>query len=493
MDNQNVQALLTPVEMERADALTIQAGTPGTELMQTAGQAVCNVLMKRFDPCAVLVVCGPGNNGGDGYVIARLLQAAGWPVTVASIEGARPAHGDAAFHARLWEGELHALSATLLEGTGLVVDALFGAGLQRPLEGVAATFASALNQRSIPVCAVDLPSGVNGATGQVMEVAIKTDICVTFFRKKPGHVLVPGRLFCGEVIVADIGIPARVLDTLVPDTFENAPVLWLRDFPWPTVQGHKYHRGHVLVVGGQTMTGAARLAARAAARIGAGLVTVAAPVFAWPVYAAALEGIMVTPFTDMASLQDIYSDARKNVVVVGPGAGVGGQTRDQVLGALATGRRVVLDADALTSFATRPEVLLGSLNHECVLTPHEGEFSRLFGLENCDRLARVREASRQSGAVVVLKGPDTVIAAPDGRVVINTNAPPWLATGGTGDVLTGLIAGLMSQGMTPFDAACAAVWVHGQAATDFGPGLVSEDLPGRVPEVLHYLYGERPR
>ena len=493
MDNQNLQALLTPVEMGHADALTIKAGTPGAELMQIAGQAVCNVLMQRFVPCAVLVVCGPGNNGGDGYVIARLLQAAGWPVTVASIDGARPAHGDAAFHARLWEGEVHALSASLLEGTGLVVDALFGAGLQRPLEGVAATFARALIQRSIPVCAVDLPSGVNGATGLVMENAVKADICVTFFRKKPGHVLVPGRLFCGEIIVADIGIPSHVLDTLVPDTFENDPVLWLRDFPWPTVQGHKYHRGHVLVVGGQTMTGAARLAARAAARIGAGLVTVAAPVFAWPVYAAALEGIMVTPFTDMSSLQDIFSDARKNVLVVGPGAGVGGQTRDQVMGALATGRRVVLDADALTSFASRPEVLLGSLNHECVLTPHEGEFSRLFGLENCDRLARVREASRQSGAVVVLKGPDTVIAAPDGRVVINTNAPPWLATGGTGDVLTGLIAGLMSQGMTPFYAACAAVWVHGQAATDFGPGLVSEDLPGRVPEVLHYLYGERPR
>lgn len=488
MDTHNVKAVLAPLEMGRADALTIQAGTLGTDLMQAAGQAVANAIMQRWSSRPTLVVCGPGNNGGDGYVVARLLQAQGWQVTVASIDGSRPTATDAAFHAGLWEGPIVPLSSELLNDAGLVVDALFGAGLQRDLGGKVADFVQALNQRRLPVCAVDLPSGLDGATGQVKGEAVCAELSVTFFRKKPGHLLYPGKSLCGKVIVADIGIPDAVLDTLLPATHENDPQLWLRDFPWPDVQGHKYHRGHVLVVGGQTMTGAGRLSARAAARIGAGLVTVAAPVFSWAVYASALESIMVKPFTDMASLQEIYADTRKNVLVIGPGAGVGGQTREHVLGALATGRRVVLDADAITSFATRPEVLLEALNHACVLTPHEGEFGRLFGPGPDDKLTRVRQAAQKSGAVVLLKGADTVIAAPDGQAVINSNAPPWLATGGTGDVLTGLIAGLLAQGMTPFRAACAAVWIHGQAACDFGPGLMAEDLPALVPGVLQHLH-----
>lgn len=488
MDNHNVKAVLTPVEMARADAATIQGGTPGIHLMEAAGQAVCRALMQRFDRCRVLVACGPGNNGGDGYVVARLLQAQGWQVVLASPDARPPSTADALHHARLWSGPVHPLTVSLLDDTDLVVDALYGAGLQRALAEPVVSFVQALQHRRLPVCSIDVPSGVDGATGRAMGDAVVAQLSVTFCRKKPGHVLYPGRRLCGDVVVADIGIPDAVLDQIVPDTFENHPLLWLRDFPWPSPEGHKYHRGHVLVVGGQTMTGAARLAGRAAARIGAGLVTVAAPVFSWPVYAAALEGIMVTPYTDMDSLNEIFSDTRKNVLVIGPGAGVGGQTREQVKGALATGRRVVLDADAITSFGSHPETLMAALNHECVLTPHEGEFSRLFGeaLAN-DKLGRVRQAARQSGAVVLLKGADTVIAAPDGHAVINTNAPPWLATGGSGDVLTGLIAGLMAQGMNPFRAACAATWVHGQAASNFGPGLVSEDLPGQVPGVLQQL------
>ena len=492
MDNHNVKAVLAPVEMARADAAAIQAGTPGIQLMQAAGQAVVQALLQRFTPCRVLVVCGPGNNGGDGYVVARLLHEQGWPVVVASPDAALPSTADALHHARLWSGPVYPLSVGLLDEADLVVDALYGAGLQRGLSEPVASFVQAIGHRRLPVCAIDLPSGVDGATGQTHGDAVTAQFTVTFFRKKPGHLLYPGRRLCGDVVVADIGIPDGVLDQIVPDTCENDPLLWLRDFPCPSPEGHKYHRGHVLVVGGQTMTGAARLAARSAARIGAGLVTVAAPVFSWAVYATALEGIMVTPYTDMASLNDIFSDTRKNVLVIGPGAGVGGQTREQVNGALATGRRVVLDADAITSFGPHPESLMSALNHECVLTPHEGEFVRLFGETGArDKLARVRQAARQSGAIVLLKGADTVIAAPDGQAVINTNAPPWLATGGSGDVLTGLIAGLLAQGMNPFKAACAATWIHGQAATDFGPGLVSEDLPGLVPGVLRQLHSRR--
>ncbi len=487
MDNHDLQAILTPAEMTRADAAAIESGTPGTTLMASAGLAVANAICQRWAPRRVLVVCGPGNNGGDGYVLARHLKAEGWPVVLASSTGRLPAKGDAAHHAGLWKGEVKPLSVSLLDEAELVVDALFGAGLDRPLAGNVAEFMQALTHRSVPVCAVDLPSGLDGATGQVLGIAAQAELTVTFFRKKPAHLLNPGRSLCGEVIVADIGIPAGVLSQLAPVTFENDPVLWLRDFPWPSALGHKYHRGHVLVVGGQTMTGAARLSARAAARAGAGLVTVAAPAYAWPVYAAALEGIMVKPFTDTASLKDVFSDSRKNVLVVGPGAGVGGQTREYVLAALATGRRVVLDADAITSFSSSPNALLSALNHECVLTPHEGEFARVFGDSEGSKLVRAREAAQRSGAVVLLKGADTVIAGPDGQAVINSNGTPFLATGGTGDVLTGLIAGLMAQGMTPFWAACAAAWIHGQAASDFGPGLVSDDLPGQVPGVLRGL------
>ena len=490
MDNHNVKAVLTPAEMAQADAAAIKAGTSGVALMAAAGQAVYSAVTQRFSQCRVLVVCGPGNNGGDGYVVARLLRDQGWPVSVASPDAALPVSPDALHHARLWQGDIHRLCAGLLDTADLVIDALFGAGLQRPLAEPVAGFVQALNRSQRPVCAIDLPSGVNGTTGQVLgNASVQARLTVTFFRKKPGHLLLPGRGLCGELVLADIGIPDVVLDTIVPATFENDPVLWLRDFPWPRSDGHKYHRGHTLVVGGQSMTGAARLAARAAARMGAGLVTVAAPVCAWSVYATALEAIMVSPYTDSASLQDIFSDARKNVLVVGPGAGAGGQTREHVRAALATRRRVVLDADALTAFASGPQVLFDALHPECVLTPHEGEFARLFpNLSEGGKLERARAAAIQAGAVVLLKGADTIIAAPDGRAVVNTNAPPWLATGGSGDVLTGLIAGLLSQGMNPLWAACAAVWLHGQAAAAVGLGLVAEDLPDRIPEVLQALY-----
>ncbi|UYO95280.1 NAD(P)H-hydrate dehydratase [Pollutimonas sp. M17] len=479
-------ALLTPGQMTRADQAAIQRGVSGIALMEAAGAAVANAVAAHWSRRPVLIACGPGNNGGDGFVAARHLQGAGWPVTVGLLGGKRPSSGDAAHHASLWDGPVKPLSVDLLDGAGLLIDALFGAGLSRPLEGQAAEFIAALKQRDIPVCAVDVPSGLDGGSGAILGDAAPARLTVTFFRKKPGHVLMPGKSLCGRLLLADIGIPASVLDDIGPALFENAPDLWLPLFPWPSEQGHKYQRGHALVVGGRIMTGAARLAAQACARIGAGLVTVAAPASVWPIYATALTGIMVHPMRESGGLDDILADARINAVIVGPGAGISDTTRRHALQALAGKRAVVLDADAISVFGSDPQSLFDAIQGPCVLTPHEGEFNRIFSASG-NKLERARHAAAHSGAVVVLKGADTVIASPDGRAIVNGNAPPQLATGGTGDVLAGLIAGLMAQGMEAFAAAAAAVWVHGEAARLFGPGLVSEDLHHKVPRVLRGL------
>lgn len=479
--------LLTPEEMGRADQAAIAGGVPGVALMAAAGQAVADAIQARWQPCTVLVLCGPGNNGGDGFVVAQRLRAAGWPLPrLALLGGADALKGDSAWHARQWREDIHAFDPRLLDGVDLVVDAVFGAGLSRPLEGEAADMLREVARRGLPVCAVDVPSGVDGGSGAVRGPAVAAALTVTFFRKKPGHLLLPGRERCGDVVVADIGIQADVLPGIRAAAFENAPALWRTKLPWPQGITHKYQRGHVLVSGGAVMTGAARLAALGAGRAGAGLVTIASPSSAWPVYAAALTSVMVEPLPD-DSLAPALADPRRNAVVVGPGAGVGGPTRDKVLAAAATGRALVLDADALTSFSDDPGTLFSALRGPCVLTPHDGEFARLFSFDG-DKLQRARGAARRSGAVVVLKGADTVVAEPGGRAVINSNAPAWLATGGTGDVLAGMVAGLLAQGMPVFEAACAAVWMHGAAGQLGGPGLLSEDLPGLLPHVLRQLF-----
>ncbi|AOB31164.1 hypothetical protein AKI39_11310 [Bordetella sp. H567] len=479
-------ALLTPQEMAAADQAAVLAGHSGATLMENAGAAVARAVRDRWAPRPVAVLCGPGNNGGDGFVAARHLALAGWPVTLALLGSVESLKGDAAHHAALWQGDVLPLAPSVLEGAGLVIDAVFGAGLARPVEGVAAATLRAAIDRGLPICAVDTPSGVDGHSGEVRGMAAPAACTVTFFRKKPGHVLLPGRALCGELVVADIGIPESVLGTIKPRAHENTPASWLPRLPWPRIDAHKYARGHVVVMGGEVMTGAARLSALAAARIGAGLVTLAAPRAAWPVYAAALTSIMVQPVTDERSFADLLSDTRKNAIAIGPGAGISDATRAHVQAALATRRAVVLDADALTAFTDKSATLFHAIHGPCVLTPHEGEFGRLFDRAG-DKMARARRAAQRSGAVVLLKGADTVIAAPDGRVAINANAPPDLATGGTGDVLTGMITGLLAQGMDPFDAACAAAWMHGAAAAAHGPGLIAEDLPGLIPRVLRGL------
>ncbi|HEY3919092.1 MAG TPA: NAD(P)H-hydrate dehydratase [Stellaceae bacterium] len=479
-------AVLTPAEMNAADRAAVAAGAAEIALMEAAGRAVADAVSRRWSPRPVVVLCGPGNNGGDGFVAARHLAAQGWPVRLALLGAATQLSGAAAHHAARFRGAVEAMSADAIGGAGIVIDAIFGAGLSRPLEGVARATIEALAASAIPVVAVDVPSGIDGATGEIRGAASVAAITVTFFRKKPGHLLYPGRGRCGTVLLAPIGIPETVLDEIVPRCFENGPPLWLDAYPWPRAEDHKYSRGHVVVVGGPVLTGAARLAARAAARAGAGLVTVAAPESAWPVYAGALAGIIVQPTRRCEDFVALAQDDRVRALVVGPGAGVTPETRETALAALGLGRAVVLDADALTVFAPSPDALFAAIKGPTVLTPHDGEFARLFSREG-DRLSRARRAALRAGAVVVLKGPDTVIAAPDGRAAINSNAPPDLATGGTGDVLSGLIAGLLAQGLAPFEAAGAACWLHGEAAREFGPGLVAEDLVDTLPVALRRL------
>ncbi|NVN93475.1 MAG: NAD(P)H-hydrate dehydratase [Desulfuromonadales bacterium] len=479
------RAVLDVRRMGEADRLTVLSGTPVIELMENAGRAVASEIERRWAVRPVVVLCGPGNNGGDGFVVGRLLAAAGWPVRIALLGSLDCLKGEARHHAQLWRGNVEPLAPSVLGGAELVVDAIFGAGLSRALEGPAEETMSAAAQRSLPIVAVDVPSGLMGDTGEALG-AVAAALTVTFFRKKPGHLLLPGRMLCGELVVADIGTPPAVLEQIIPDTFENAPELWISDLPQPDDAGNKYTRGHALISGGYPITGAARLAARAAARAGAGLVTIAVPEVALPIYAAALTCIMVQPLAAPDDFVRLLEDRRFSALLIGPGSGAGDDTRARALAMLASGRPTLLDADAITAFQSDPTTLDRAINGPCVLTPHDGEFLRLFDLKG-DKLTRTRAASRRSGAIIILKGSDTVITSPDGRIIINSNAPPTLATAGSGDVLSGIVLGLLAQGMNTFLAAAAAVWLHGAAAAEFGPGLIAEDLPDLLPVVFRKL------
>jgi len=493
--------VLTTSEMERADRLTITAGTPGFALMLSAGQAVAEAAMDLAEEGPIVVVAGRGNNGGDGFVAAAELAARGREVSVILLCERDSLQGDAASAARGWKYPVLPFTPHAIGKPALIIDALFGAGLNRPVKGEPHDMIEAINGNGAPVLAVDLPSGINGTTGGVMGIAVRAAETVTFFRRKPAHLLLPGRIHCGRVRVADIGIDASVLGEIKPQTFENVPGGWRTSFPVPRADGHKYARGHALIVSGDiAATGAARLAARGALRAGAGLATLASPRDALAVNAAALTAVMVRAVDTVIEFGELIGDDKRlNACVIGPGAGIGERTRDFVHAALSAKRHLVLDADALTSFADAPDRLFESIktshDPQVVLTPHEGEFPRLFSdISNKhplrSKLERVRVAAERSGAVVLLKGPDTVVASPDGRATIASNAPPWLATAGAGDVLSGMIAGLLAQGVPAFEAASIGVWMHGEGAREAGPGLIAEDLPEVLPAVFRRLYDE---
>lgn len=518
--------LLSVDEMRRADALAEAAGVPSLELMENAGRAVARVALTMVSAGArVCVLCGPGNNGGDGFVAARLLRQAGCATDVVMFTDPAALKGDARAMADRWGGPIAMDWSGSIQACDLVIDALLGAGLSRPMSGSMAAAVQLVEaqrtERGLAVLAVDVPSGIDGDSGQVVgDTAIAATRTVTFFRRKPGHLLLPGRNLCGSVTVADIGIPASVLaangtpaaaagsasSTIRVSAWANSLDLWVGRWPRLTAQSHKYTRGHAIVVSGPPeATGAARLGARGALRAGAGLVTVASPRDAVAVNAAHLTAIMLAPFEAPDGLVEVLADRRRNAVLIGPGCGVGECTARMVAHALASGAATVLDADALTSFALAKDdgqacapsslfaAIRASPNRPVVLTPHEGEFRRLFGSVSAaaSKLARAREAARISGAVVVLKGADTTIASPDGRAAINENAPPWLATAGSGDVLAGFVTGLLARGMPAWEAACCAVWLHGESARTFGVGLIAEDLPEALPAVLAHLENHR--
>jgi hydroxyethylthiazole kinase-like uncharacterized protein yjeF len=479
-------SILSVAEMGAADKAAIAAGTQGLVLMERAGQAVADAVCARFAPCRTLVLAGPGNNGGDAYVVARLLKERGFKVQLEALSP--PRSDDARAAAQAWGESPEPLRGGFGDAE-LVVVGLFGAGLSRPLSGEALRLARLSERMRRNVVAIDLPSGLSGDTGApVGEAAFHAGLTVTFHRRKLGHVLQPGRDYCGEVVVADIGLGATSTRL-----FENTPDLWLGKFPWPDVAAHKHTRGRLIVVSGEAWkTGAARLAARAGLRIGAGLVTVLSPPEALAINAAHLEAVMLAPFETDQDLGDAAEAAE--AAVIGPAAGVNDETLANVLALAQTGAALVIDADALTVFREDPEELFSVLDRDDVLTPHPGEFERVFpGLlkSATNKVEAAREAARRAGAVVLVKGADTVVAAPDGRAAVNLNGVPWLATAGSGDTLAGFIGGLLAQGMDSFESACAAAWIHAEAGAAFGPGLISEDLPGLAPRVLADLLNRR--
>lgn len=461
-----MDALFTPTEMALIDAAAPDHGVTLRTLMDHAGTAVARAIMHRFRPCRVLVLAGPGNNGGDGFVAARVLAQRGWPVGVAVVAKAR-AGTDAAWAASMWHGPTVEATPARVRAADLVIDAVFGAGLARDVGPDVAALLGCARQ----IVAIDVPSGVDGATGARRGAVAQAVLTVTFVARKPGHLLLPGRDLCGRVICADIGMPHGAIGRVAPSLWHNDPSLWR--LPVVGAASHKYDRGHLTILSG-TMAGASLLAANAARRAGAGLVSLAAD----DAVDGAAPGIMCR--TD--SLAALLDDQRRTVWLCGPGLGIAraGTALDMLIAAR---RHIIADADALGAGAADP----GRLRGVAIITPHAGEFARLFPDLKRDRLANARDATRMIDAVVVLKGADTIIAAPDGRAAINDNAPPTLATAGSGDTLAGIVAGLVTQGMADFEAACAAVWLHGAAAERVGAGLIAEDLAEALPGVLTAL------
>lgn len=497
-------SLLTAVQMRDAEALAMAQGVSGYAMMCAAGQAVVDVMMQRLPLLdhRFWVLCGAGNNGGDGFVVARLLMAQGFAVQCVCSLGLDGLRGDALTAAQdfkaLAGGAIQPLSMFAPQRGDVVVDALFGTGLTRAIEGEALDAIKRLRASKATVFAVDIPSGYDANTGEPcgsIAQAVKADVTIAFAAKKPAHVILPAKSACGEVVLVDIGIESCVL-AQPTNLLENHPLLWRKLMPLPRMDSHKYARGAVLVVGGdKAHTGAARMAARAAARI-CGAVTIACDDASLPIYAAHCTAIMTEIAEDAAAIEALLSGLRRYAVVAGPASGINRRTRGAVLSALQVGAPLVIDADALSVFSMEDgarEILFAAIKRSSspvVMTPHEGEFHRMFATKKDelsmlhDKLSRARAAAQMSGAVVLLKGNDTIIAHPDGRTVVNTNAPAYLATAGAGDVLAGLIAGWMATGMTAFDAACASAYVHGRAAEIGGLGLIADELPELIPLAL---------
>ena len=495
--------ILTSEEVRAAEQTAARSGMSLWTLMQNAGRACADVLSERFPSGRVLVLAGPGNNGGDALVAAERLGAMGRDVSVFELTSKAIRSQEGRLASEALSCPRHPLGQVRPAPGDIILDGLFGAGLSRPLEGEAASVIELINAAKLRVVAIDIPSGVSADTGAPCGPGLRADITVTFGARKPAHVLQPAASLCGRVVIRDIGFE-RFIDPAGALVKCNEPELWAHRLHWPTAMSHKHSRGRLAVVsGGPANTGAARLAAAAGLRSGAGLVTLFCPPHALPVTAGALKAVMVSTFSDSESIE--ARKDRADAVVIGPAAGVTPETRAHVEALLRAGRPAVLDADAISVFSDDARALaLLTVNGEAVrenegaskgayvvLTPHVGEFERLRPgvLETSpNRITATVSTAAMTGCVVLLKGPDTVIAAPDGRAVVNTHATPFLATAGSGDVLAGLIGGLMAQGMDAFDAACAGAWMHGDAGLRAGPGMTAEDLDASLRQVIQDLY-----
>ncbi len=473
-------------------------GLPTAAMMEMAGAALAAAAMEKAPQGPVAIFCGPGGNGGDGFVAARGLRQAGREVRVGLFGDREKLIGDQAMMAGLFAGEVAPADPGIADGAACIIDCLFGAGLSRPLEAAPARLVEAVNERrgrGAFVIAADLPSGAFADGGALEGPAISADITLAFGAKKPCHLLYPARALCGEVIVIDVRIADAAILAQRPQTFENGPALWGGVFPQVRFDQHKYQRGGVAVVAGPRLaTGAARLAARSALRVGAGAATLYAEPDAASECAAQSTAVMVRTIAEPDELARALGEGKTKAAVIGPGGGVGERTEKLARTVAASAAAAVFDADALTTFADNADDLFGLLRVGDVLTPHLGEFARVFPdlaeTASSDRLGAARTAAARAGAILVLKGPDTVIAAPDGRAAINANAPPHLATAGAGDVLAGFIAGLLAQGMPGFEAAAAGVWLHGACGQIAGRGLIAEDLPEAMPAVYRALAGD---
>lgn len=486
--------ILTADEMRRADQSAIAQGIKGFELMTAAGHAVAQRIMQDYVPCPVLVLCGKGNNGGDGFIIAGLLEKAGWPVRVACLVKTTELKGDAALAAKTFAGKAEALNSNLgVKDARIVVDAVFGTGFSGALEPELVTFFDKVRAKSPVIVAVDIPSGLDADSGQIAEGTLKADLTVTFCRRKIAHMLYPSRHWCGRIIRADVGIDDATVAAQNSQTFENNPALWLACLPIPDTASHKFTRGHVSVYAGTHRTGAAALAARAAQRCGAGLVSVACAQSTALYYRLAAASMLVDVCDTLDAYHSILADERRNAVVIGPGAlpekGGEEELRAATAAVIATPKCAVLDGDIFRAFEHCPAQLLGRLDPaRHVLTPHEGEFLRLFGPLDGSKLDQARTAARTANAIIVYKGADTIIAAPEGLAIIDVSGPPTLATAGSGDVLAGMIAGFAAQGMPPFFAACAATHLHSSSARLHGLGLTAEDIISNISQSLNNMF-----
>ncbi|MFN7113082.1 MAG: NAD(P)H-hydrate dehydratase [Alphaproteobacteria bacterium] len=490
--------ILSAAEMKKADLAAVASGTPAHVLIAAAAAGLAAAIEDFAQPCRVLFLCGTGNNGADGFVAAQMLsQKTGWHVRVACLAKKNTLKGDAAEAAEAWQGTTENLNSNLpVHQTDLIIDAVFGTGFKDALPPELVILFDKIRAKNIPVVAADIPSGIDATTGAIAEGTLKADLTVVFCRKKIAHVLAATRAHLGMLQLAAVPIDDAQIAALGTSVFENHPALWLPSFPFPAADAHKYSRGHVMVYGGPERTGAACLAAYAAQVAGAGVVSIACAPEQKMVYSLYRASLMTDVWRSEEDFKTLLRDERTNVALIGPGGGAAGDAADRLrtatLNALSmAGKTAVLDGDVFTVFKNDPDTLFNHLSKRHILTPHEGEFSRIFGDLPGSKLARARAAARKANAIIILKGFDTVIAAPDGTAVVNTNGTPILATAGTGDVLAGLVAGFAAQGMPPFMAALAGVWLHADAARLHGPALTAEDIIIHVNQSLRNLLGAK--